>query len=779
MYSRLVTSRRGSTRARVLAPLTVLALAGSTLTVALAAPAQAEEVEINLLNINDFHGRIDANTTKFATTIEQLRAEEGEANTLFLSAGDNIGASLFASSLDADNPTIDVLNALDLATSAVGNHEFDRGADDLFGRVEERAAFSYLGANVYDKGTTTPAMEEYATYEVGGVTVGVIGAITQETPALVSPGGIADLDFGDPVDAVNRVAGELSDGDESNGEADVIVAEFHEGASAGTPDGSTPQEEIAAGGVFARIATETSAEVDAIFTGHTHKQYAWDIPVPGEPERTRPVLQTGSYGENIGQIVLTVDDATGEVTTYTQRNVPRVAAEDLTLPRVAEVKAITDAALAEAAEVGNQPVADITADITTAFNGETRDDRAAESTLGGLVANALRDGVADFADPDLGITNPGGLRAELRFAGDTASNPANEDGVVTFAEANAVLPFNNTVAIVEMTGAQIKEVLEQQWQTDAEGNVPSRPYLQLGMSDNVQVTADASRAPGDRITSVRLDGEPLDPAATYTVSTLSFLAQGGDNFRAFTQGSAVDTGLLDAEMWRDYLAENSPISPSYARRQVFASGLPTPVAPGQQVSTVLGPEYTAPAAPITGTGLDLTSLGAPANTTVVATGFTGPEGATEVPLGEFPVADGQAEVSFQVPASMQAGDRIDLVARPSGTTVTLEVGASEPGGPGAQAPAKVGVNVKPQRVRVDRTRPKVVVLVLSQGERASGFVRINVTGSDPVVRRLVNGRAVIRTGPFAQPGVKKVFVRYNGNATTQARLVGESFRVTR
>lgn len=745
-------------------------------------PVDADQTRINLLNINDFHGRIDENTTKFATTVERLRARAGEDNTLFLSAGDNIGASLFASSLAEDNPTIDVLNALDLATSAVGNHEFDRGAEDLFGRVEDRADFSYLGANVYDKGTETPAMQEYATFEVGEVTVGVIGAITQETPSLVSPAGIADLDFGDPVEAVNRVADQLSDGDEANGEADVLVAEFHEGASAGTPDGSTPEEEIAAGGVFAEIATETSAEVDAIFTGHTHKEYAWNIPVPGEAGRTRPVLQTGSYGENIGQIVLTVDSATGEVEAYRQRNVARAATENLAFPRVAEVKEITDAALAEAEEIGNQPVGEITADITTAYSGGRRDDRAAESTLGGLVANALRDGVADFADPDLGLTNPGGLRADLLFDGDTESNPLDENGVVTFAEANAVLPFNNTVAIVEMTGAQIKEVLEQQWQTNADGTVPQRPYLQLGMSDNVQVTADATRPRGDRITSVRIDGEPLDAAASYTVSTLSFLAQGGDNFRAFTEGDTVDTGLLDGEMWRDYLTDNKPLTPSFARRQVFASDLPTPAPAGGQVSMVLGPRYTAPAAPITGTTLDLTSLGSPANSTVVATGFTGAEGATEVALGEFPVTDGRAPVSFRVPASMQPGDRIELVAQPSGTTVTLEVGAAEPGGPGepgAKASAKIGVKVTPQRVRVDRTRPKVAVLVLSEDKRATGFVRINVTGSKPVVRKLVNGRVVIRTGPFAQPGAKKVFVRYNGNATTKARTVGKTFRVTR
>ena len=145
--------------------------------------------------------------------------------------------------------------------------------------------------------------------------------------------------------------------------------------------------------------------------------------------------------------------------------------------------------------------------------------------------------MSDVTEVDLGITNPGGLRAELLYAGDTTANPANTDGVVTFAEANAVLPFSNTVATVDLTGAELDEVLEQQWQRNPDGTVPSRPYLQLGLSENVRVTTDPTREEGDRVTSIRIDGELVDPAATYTVSTLSFLATGGDNFRAFAEGT--------------------------------------------------------------------------------------------------------------------------------------------------------------------------------------------------------------------------------------------------
>ncbi len=122
-------------------------------------PATPASVDLNLLDINDFHGRIDSNTVQFAGTIEKLRAAAAPGATAFLSAGDNIGASLFASAVAKDQPTIDVLNALDLKTSAVGNHEFDDGWADLRDRViagGSNAKFPYLGANVYQKGTTDP-----------------------------------------------------------------------------------------------------------------------------------------------------------------------------------------------------------------------------------------------------------------------------------------------------------------------------------------------------------------------------------------------------------------------------------------------------------------------------------------------------------------------------------------------------------------------------------------------------------------------------------------------
>ncbi|MEE6281885.1 ExeM/NucH family extracellular endonuclease [Georgenia sp. MJ170] len=634
-------------------------------------------VDINLLGINDFHGRLfdyDTNeagevtgndTLAFAGTIEELRAEEGEENTIFFSSGDNIGASLFTSSLQEDEPTVRLLNALDMAASTVGNHEFDGGFTNLTGQVSDWADFEHLGANVYLE-NGEPALPEYATVEVEGLTVAIIGAVTQETPSLVRPGGIAELTFGDPVEAVNRVATELTDGDPENGEADVIVASYHEGAGF-DENASTLEEEVASSETFAGIVNGTSSAVDAIFNGHTHKVYAWDGPIPGSDGEFRPVVQGESYGEFVSQVVLTVDAETGDVIDYGRRNVgvSQTPMTELveTYPRVAEVKTILDAALEQAEIEGGVVVGEITADITTAFSAaDARDDRGSESTLGNLVGNALRDTLSEesLGSAQIGVVNPGGLRADLLYA----AGGDEEDGEVTFAEANAVLPFLNDLWTVTLTGAQFTEMLEQQWQPETS----SRTFLHLGLSDNVSYTYDPDAERGSHITSVMIDGAPLDPAAEYRIGTFSFLAEGGDNFTVFQSATDVQpTGLIDRDAWMTYIEESSPLSPDFARRAAIVDPLPSELVAGEEISFEVSK-------------LDLTSLGSPDNTELAIYLTSGERGEA---VHTAPVSDGSATVTFTVPADLEGEYSLELVAAPSGTTIELPVSieAGEPAPP--------------------------------------------------------------------------------------------------
>ncbi|HKU35328.1 MAG TPA: 5'-nucleotidase C-terminal domain-containing protein, partial [Paenarthrobacter sp.] len=532
----------------------------------------------------------------------------------------------------------------------------------------------------YQKGTTTPVLPEYKVLEMNGLRVAVIGTVTQEVPSLVTPAGITDLEFGDPVEAINRVAAKIK----ADNAADLIIVENHDGAASGTPEGATLEQEVAAGGPFAKLVNDTTPDVAAIFTGHTHKEYAWDAPIldNGQPTgKTRPIVQTGNYGENVGSVTLTVDTASKAVTAYKASIVDRTTdtAESLVAayPRVAAVKTIVDKALANAAEIGNQPVGAVTADITTAFTPDPaggapkRDDRASESTLGNLVADSLVDTLKapELGSAEIGVVNPGGLRNELYYA---------PDGTITYAEANAVLPFVNNLWTTSLTGAQFKTLLEQQWQTNPDGTVPSRPYQQLGLSKNVNYTYDAARPAGDRITGIWVNNAVIDPAKQYRIGTFSFLATGGDNFRVFKEGSNTkDTGLVDRDAWIKYLQAHNPVSPDFARRSVaVANTTAAEVKAGDAITLAVSK-------------LDLTSIGSPANKTLKAV-FIDAKGASTA-LGGVPVASGVANVSLKVPAAAAAGTgTVVLTAVESGTTVKalVKVAANGPNPPQCTAPTK-------------------------------------------------------------------------------------------
>lgn len=579
-----LTQSRHRPHFRALAAATALALGASLLA---ASPAHAADpVEIQLLGINDFHGRIwsASNTIPegnqiaglLAAQVKELR--ETNPNTVFVSSGDNIGASTFESFISDDNPTIDALNAAGLEVSAVGNHEFDQGFAALLDRIPEslggtedpatdlhKTAFPYLGANVYAKGTTNPLLPEFAVIEKGGVKLGFVGAVTAETASLVSPSGITMLDFGDPLAAIDRVAAQLSDGDDANGEADVVIALVHDGSnSAVCADVESEQT------AFGELVRNASADVDVIFSAHTHLQYNCTI-------GGRQVVQAASYGTRLARVVLTVD---------TDADTVSATSEVLTVPTqapptpVAEVVTIVNAAVAAAESVGALALGEITADITRAYlPGTTTEDRGSESSLGSLVADmhlwATSDNPAYAGAPTvMAFMNPGGLRADLTY---------DPDGVVSYKEAAVVQPFANTLMTMTLTGAQVRSVLEEQWQPEG----AARPLLWLGISKGLSYTylADAER--GSHIVDITFNGAPLDESASYRVVVNSFLASGGDNFTTFRLGAdRSDSGQVDLQAAVDYFAANSPVAPpALGRSAVF---VPQP----GQIENVKAPKIT-------------------------------------------------------------------------------------------------------------------------------------------------------------------------------------------
>lgn len=656
-----------STQAAVVSPDIIKPTAGTT--------------QINLIGFNDFHGRIAPGAVKdgtqapstpelFASTVFQAQNAFGADKSIVISNGDAVGASIFESAVQKDEPTIDVLNAMGVQVYTQGNHEFDGGADDAENRIAPRTGGHDLAANVLNDRGERP-FKSYATFEVSGFTVAVVGAVTKDVPGLVSPDGIKGYTFEDPVAAVNRVTDELTDGDPANGEAQIIIASYHEG---GPIAGSDKFEQNMQNDVFKHIVNDTSPKVAAIYNAHTHMPYAYDAPVPGGS--TRPVVQSNSYAGSsrgdaaaIGQIVLTVD-AQGKVTGSESSLVPlakSIPAELAGDSRLAEIKRIVDESAVRANELGKREIGTQSQDITRAkvceggftnYNEagqligcdpvKTPDDRAQESSLGRLVANSMHEAVAETGrEVDVALMNPGGLRADI----------SNDDGKITYREAAAVLPFANTITHVQLDGASLKQVLEEQWQPDGS----SRPYLQLGISDNLTYAADPSRERGDRITAVTIDGEPLDPARVYNIATPNFLAAGGDNFASFTNAKSVtDTGLIDLESFVNWIQAKGSIDAPINRAGVNVGGYQPnmQVAAGGSIALEVG-------------RMDLNSLAHIRSNAVIAK-LEG--GDINEELGMAEISGEPQKLELTVPRNVPAGNySVKLYSIGSDTVVTLPV----------------------------------------------------------------------------------------------------------
>jgi 5'-nucleotidase len=649
-------------RAAVLATAAALALGLSALT-ALTAPAAsatpvvadsvAAPVDIDIVSINDFHGRLEAappaaGAAVLAGMVESYRA--ANPNTIFAAAGDLIGASTFTSFIQNDEPTIDALNAMDLDVSALGNHEFDQGRSDLDDRVLPRAEWDYLAANIYDRATGEPAFQEYSLEEFGDVTVGFVGAMTEELPSLVSPAGIESLDIRPIVPEVNRVADQLSDGEEANGEADVIVLLVHEGAA--SPDIAASTDDSP----FGRIVNGSNANIDAIISAHTHQVYDHEILIPGTTT-LRPVVSAGQYGERFSHLDLSVDPVTGGIVSLSAEVLP-LAGAFAPDPEVAQI--VADA-VAVAQVKGAVSVGEITADFSRARqSGATfAENRGGESTLGNFVADVQQWATAD-AGSDLALMNPGGLRADLVYA---SSGPGDPAGNVTFREAAGVQPFANTLVTLDLTGDQLRSVLEEQWQPAG----ASRPFLKLGVSEALEYTYDPTAAAGEHIESIYVAGELVAPDDTFTVTVNSFLASGGDNFATFAQGTnRADSGRVDLQSMVEYFEANPVASPGYAQRSVGVSLTPPAAAegyaPGDQVTLGLS-------------SLLFSNGGPTAGTAVVTSGG--------VELGRAPIDPaivdttdevGRASVGITIPAGTPAGTLVLTVSVPeTGTSIDVPI----------------------------------------------------------------------------------------------------------
>ena len=530
----------------------LVAVAAASLMACSSTPQRATQpVNVKLLAINDFHGNLkpprggirikdpaDASKTievaaggaeHLATAVAQLRAKN--PNHAFVAAGDLVGATPLLSALFRDEPTIEALSAMGLEISAVGNHEFDKGAAELL-RLQrggchagegckgpqpfKGASFKYLAASTIDTATGQTILPAYHVKRFEGIPVAFIGLTLKDTPNIVVPSGVAGLRFDDEAQSVNRLVPELR----AQG-IEAIVVLIHEG---GMPTGDY-NECPGISGPIVGIVNQLDRAVDVIISGHTHRAY--NCRIDG-----RLVTSADKYGTVLSEIDLVLDPKSGDVV---QARADNLIVRTDRFAKDAEQTRIIEAYELLAAPLAKRIVGKIAAPLS-------RDESpAGESPIGQVVADAQLAATRAPGDggAQIALMNPGGLRASLA---------AGADGSVRYEDLFAVQPFYNNLVTMTLTGAQLLEVLEAQWLNQV------RPRI-LQVSRGFGYRWDMAQPPGQRIVagSVMLDGQPIDAAANLRVTVNSFMAGGGDGFAAFKQGRDLRTGAMDVDAFEAHI----------------------------------------------------------------------------------------------------------------------------------------------------------------------------------------------------------------------------------
>ena len=585
---RLGATGLGRARRAALAALAALALAGCA-----GMEPPPRYMDIALIGFNDLHGNLEpprlavrapgaasvpvpaGGAAYLAGAMATLKART--PHHAVVSAGDMVGASPLASALFLDEPTIEVVNRMQIDFNAVGNHEFDKGWRELLrlqhGGCEKHtvrepcqlsrpfagANFGFLAANTFkaDGQTLLPATG-IKRFSQGGatVTMGFIGMTLKNTPDMVAPAGVAGLHFADEAETANALIPQLR----AQG-ADIIVVAIHEG---GTTTANVNETSCAGlNGDIVPILERLDPSVDVVISGHTHAAYLCDY-ASINPQRPFLLTSAGQYGTLLTDIDLRFDTQARKLVHKKARHViVQGEAFNASQGRVelnrlypvfapdAQVQSLVAQASAAAAPLAQRPVGQATGAIRRTPGASL------ESALGNLVADAQ---LAATRAPDNGgaqisFMHAGGLRADL---------VPDEQGQVRYGQLFAVQPFGNHLVVASFTGAQIRALLEQQF--DSESASSTGHSRLLSVSSGFHYRYDLSQPSGARISAMTLNGVPLTDAAFYRVCISSYLASGGSNFSIFKDGREVLGGGQDLDALEAYFRDNSPVAPPATNR---------------------------------------------------------------------------------------------------------------------------------------------------------------------------------------------------------------------
>ncbi len=633
--------------------ITAFAIAAAACGVADAQTAPKPPFTVKIVGFNDYHGNLETPGTFGVNTLVPTASRPAVGGAEYLAAyvarmkstnplnvvvgaGDFIGASPLISALFFDEPAVETLNKIGVEFNAVGNHEFDKGKDELrrlqnggcklnnvipdpnsckgFGStlpgMFDGAKFKWLSANVVETATGRTLLPSYGLKTFNGVKVAFIGMTLKGTPGIVTPTGVAGLEFRDEADTVNALVPRLR----AQG-VEAIVVLVHQGGFQNTLtgvvnqpitsdiNGCTGDLKNAAGtdSDLRAIVKRLDNAVDLVISGHTHAAYncsantidvrgttvanAVTTPrptgIPNKAGRLIPVTSSSAFGRVLTEVDVTIDPATRDIVAVNANNVLVDRTDVAIVNAIAanpEVRNVVAAYKTAVSPLANAVLATITAPMTNAANA------AGEMDAGDLIADAQLQAtqLPNLGGAVMAFMNAGGVR-NPGFVAPTTTTPTPYPYDLTYGDAFTVQPFGNSLVTMTLTAQQIKDVLEQQF-TGCNGQIAQR-IMQI--SNGLAYTWNSAGTCGTRITDVAftptdvtvtppqvigpvdnivISGIVQNPTRTYRVTVNNFMATGGDGFSTLIGGTNQLGGAQDIDALVAYLAAfkgpNAPYSPA-------------------------------------------------------------------------------------------------------------------------------------------------------------------------------------------------------------------------
>ena len=482
-----------------------------------AALARQAEISLTILHVNDTHGHIIAHQDKsadperpiggaeyLAKMIESKRAANPDG-TILLSAGDMFQGTP-VSNLFHGKPVIEIMNYLHYDAMALGNHEFDWG-QDVLQTIISSASFPVISANVFKRGGRhITGVKSYVILKRKGVRIAVIGITTPDTYYTSKPGNLTGLTFVHPEKVLPAIIRRVR----AQG-ASIVVALTHDGLDSDR-----------------ELARKVSG-IDIIVGGHSHTAIRDPVIESGTV-----IVQAGCNGIYLGVLNITFDPAKKKVLSYTRKDELRLVSAAPGAQIDPNVAHIVDKYEAQVKTEFSKVIGTAAADLTR--------DRAAESCLGDIVTDAMR----EASGARIAFQNAGGIRADI------------PRGPITMEAVFTTLPFEDDMVTMDLTGEQIRELLEK--------SVLSEKMLQVS---GMHIVYDLSKPVGAKVASAEVAGKPMEPQETYRVVTNDFLASGGDQFNIFKQGRNISAGPSLRDAVAGYIRKNSPINVQARNRIIF------------------------------------------------------------------------------------------------------------------------------------------------------------------------------------------------------------------